>query len=182
MSRDHLRRHVLGHGLPGFRAEQMFAWVYQKRVRDPLEMTNLPLTFRRSLPAICDFALPETASVHSSPDGNTHKFVLRLADGARVESVSMRTPRRLTFCISSQVGCALKCSFCATGLMGLKRNLKSHEIVAQVMAWAISTAGETNASTSCTWAWASRSPAWHVTERPHPPMSVDSASAHAASR
>jgi 23S rRNA (adenine2503-C2)-methyltransferase len=72
--------------------------------------------------------------VHQSPDGNTHKFVIRLADGARVEAVSMRTPRRLTFCISSQVGCALKCSFCATGLMGLKRNLKAHEIVAQVMA------------------------------------------------
>ena len=134
MSRDHLRRHVLGHGLPGFRAEQMFAWVYRKRVRDPIDMTNLPLTFRRSLPAICDFGLPETASVHKSPDGNTHKFVLRLADGARVESVSMRTPKRLTFCISSQVGCALQCSFCATGLMGLKRNLKAHEIVAQVMA------------------------------------------------
>jgi 23S rRNA (adenine2503-C2)-methyltransferase len=60
--------------------------------------------------------------------------VLRLADGARVESVSMRTPKRLTFCVSSQVGCALKCSFCATGLMGLKRNLKADEIVAQVMA------------------------------------------------
>jgi 23S rRNA (adenine2503-C2)-methyltransferase len=86
MSRDHLRRHVLGHGLPGFRAEQMFSWVYQKRVRDPIDMTNLPLSFRHSLPAICDFALPETASVHKSPDGNTHKFVLRLADGARVES------------------------------------------------------------------------------------------------
>jgi 23S rRNA (adenine2503-C2)-methyltransferase len=112
----------------------MFSWVYQKRVRDPLDMTNLPLGIRRSLPAICDFGLPETASVHNSPDGNTHKFVLRLADGARVESVSMRTPKRLTFCISSQVGCALKCSFCATGLMGLKRNLKPHEIVAQVMA------------------------------------------------
>jgi 23S rRNA (adenine2503-C2)-methyltransferase len=78
--------------------------------------------------------LPETASVHKSPDGNTHKFVIRLADGARVESVSMRTPKRLTFCISSQVGCALQCSFCATGLMGLKRNLKAHEIVAQVVA------------------------------------------------
>jgi len=97
-------------------------------------MTNLPLAFRRSLPGICNLALPETASVHRSPDGHTHKFVLRLADGARVESVSMRTPKRLTFCISSQVGCALGCTFCATGLMGLKRNLKAHEIVAQVMA------------------------------------------------
>jgi len=134
MSRDRLRRHVLGLGLPGFRAEQMYSWVYQKHVRDPLEMTNLPLAFRRSLSGVCDFALPETASVLRSPDGDTHKFVLRLADRARVESVSMRTPRRLTFCISSQVGCALKCSFCATGLMGLKRNLRAEEIVAQVVA------------------------------------------------
>jgi len=134
LSRDRLRESLLGHGLPGFRAEQMYSWVYQKHVRDPLGMTNLPLAFRRSLPGICDLALPETASVHKSPDGNTHKFVFRLADGARVESVSMRTPRRLTFCISSQVGCALGCTFCATGLMGLKRNLKADEIVAQVMA------------------------------------------------
>lgn len=134
MSRDRLRRHVLGHGLPAFRAEQMYSWVYQKHVRDPHEMTNLPRSFRDTVSGICDFALPETASVHKSPDGNTHKFVIRLADGARVESVSMRTPKRLTFCISSQVGCALKCSFCATGLMGLKRNLKPHEIVAQVVA------------------------------------------------
>jgi len=134
LSRGALRESLLGHGLPGFRAEQMYSWVYQKHVRDPLGMTNLPLAFRRTLPGICDLALPETASVHASPDGHTHKFVLRLADGARVESVSMRTPRRLTFCISSQVGCALGCTFCATGLMGLKRNLRAHEIVAQVMA------------------------------------------------
>lgn len=134
MSRDRLRSHVLGHGLPAFRAEQLYAWVYRRHVCDPLAMTNLPRAFRESVANICDFDLPETASVHSSPDGNTHKFVVRLADGARVESVSMRTPKRLTFCISSQVGCALKCSFCATGLMGLKRNLKAHEIVAQVVA------------------------------------------------
>src|SRR6185369_8389330 len=134
LSRVALRESLLGHGLPGFRAEQMYSWVYQKHVRDPLGMTNLPLAFRRTLPGICNLALPETASVHASPDGHTHKFVLRLADGARVESVSMRTPRRLTFCISSQVGCALGCTFCATGLMGLKRNLRAHEIMAQVMA------------------------------------------------
>jgi len=134
LSRVALRASLLGHGLPGFRAEQMYSWVYRKHVRDPLGMTNLPLAFRRTLPGICDLALPETASVHASPDGHTHKFVLRLADGARVESVSMRTPKRLTFCISSQVGCALGCTFCATGLMGLKRNLRAHEIVAQVMA------------------------------------------------
>ncbi len=133
MSRDRFRDHVQGLGVPAFRAEQVYSWVYQKHVRDPLGMTNLPIEFREALPGICGLDLPETASVHKSPDGNTHKFVFRLADGARVEAVSMRTPKRLTFCISSQVGCALKCSFCATGLMGLKRNLKAHEIVAQVV-------------------------------------------------
>src|SRR5215472_19165907 len=107
LSRDSLRESLLGHGVPAFRAEQMYTWVYQKHVRDPLGMTDLPLTFRRSLPGICDLGLPETASVHKSPNGHTHKFVFRLADGARVESVSMRTRKRLTFCISSQVGCAL---------------------------------------------------------------------------
>jgi len=134
MSRDRLRGHVEGLGLPAFRAEQLYTWVYQRHVREPERMTNLPAGFRRSLGAVCDLALPETASVHRSPDGATHKFVLRLADGARVEAVSMRTPKRLTFCISSQVGCALKCAFCATGLMGLVRNLACHEIIGQVIA------------------------------------------------
>jgi 23S rRNA (adenine2503-C2)-methyltransferase len=97
-------------------------------------MTDLPVAFRRTLATVLDFAPPEVHSVHASPDGHTHKFVLRLADGSRVESVSMRTPRRLTFCISSQVGCALKCAFCATGLMGLRRNLTASEIIAQVLA------------------------------------------------
>ena len=134
LSRPRLRRHVEGLGVPAFRAEQLYGWVYRRHVREPGRMSDLPAGFRRALPGILDLALPETASVHRSPDGATHKFVLRLADGARVEAVSMRTPRRLTFCISSQVGCALKCSFCATGLMGLVRNLQAHEIVAQVVA------------------------------------------------
>jgi 23S rRNA (adenine2503-C2)-methyltransferase len=120
--------------MPAFRAEQLYSWVYRRHVREPARMSDLPAGFRRALPAICDLGLPETSSVHRSPDGATHKFVLRLADGARVEAVSMRTPKRLTFCISSQVGCALKCAFCATGLMGLVRNLAAHEIVAQVVA------------------------------------------------
>ena len=141
ISRPHLygvRRQALGeilsaHGLPSYRAAQLFTWVYRKHRRDPAEMTDLPQTLRRELDQICDVALPKVASVQSTRDGNTHKFVLALADGARVECVSMRTPRRLTFCLSSQVGCALKCSFCATGLMGLERNLTPQEIVAQVL-------------------------------------------------
>src|SRR5260221_4733747 len=96
-------------------------------------MTDVRAVLRRELPGWFDLALPSLASVHASPDGLTHKFVLALTDGSRVECVSMRTPRRLTLCLSSQVGCALRCSFCATGLMGLKRNLRPEEIVAQVV-------------------------------------------------
>ncbi len=133
-SRPRLADHLRDRGLPGYRADQLYTWVYQKHERDTGQMTDLPRALRTQLGESLDMRLPVSAKVLSSPDGNTHKFVLELADGKRVESVSMRTPRRLTFCISSQVGCALKCAFCATGLMGLMRNLRAEEIVAQVVA------------------------------------------------
>jgi len=132
LSRSRLAERLAGLGVPGFRADQLYSWVYRKHERAAERMSNLPAVLRREIGAVCDLHLPAT-SVHSSSDGNTHKFVLQLADGARVESVSMRTARRLTFCVSSQVGCALMCRFCATGLMGLQRNLLAHEIVAQVV-------------------------------------------------
>jgi 23S rRNA (adenine2503-C2)-methyltransferase len=134
LSRPRLVERLAAHGVPPYRAGQLYQWVYHKRHRSPEAMTNLPAGLRRDLSTICDLALPRTASLLGTRDGDTHKFVLELADGAKVESVSMRTARRLTFCVSSQVGCALKCSFCATGLMGLKRNLRADEIVAQVVA------------------------------------------------
>jgi 23S rRNA (adenine2503-C2)-methyltransferase len=121
-------------GLPRYRADQIFAWVYRKHHRTAEGMANLPSGLRERFADLCEMRLPRVASVHASADRATHKFVLELADGARVECVSMHTERRLTFCISSQVGCALKCSFCATGLMGLARNLRAEEIVAQVIA------------------------------------------------
>jgi 23S rRNA (adenine2503-C2)-methyltransferase len=133
LTRPALAARLAGFGLPAYRADQLFAWVYRKHHRSPAGMSNLPAALREGFGAICDLALPRVASCHGTADGDTHKFVLELADGARVECVSMRTERRLTYCLSSQVGCALKCSFCATGLMGLKRNLRAEEIVAQVM-------------------------------------------------
>jgi 23S rRNA (adenine2503-C2)-methyltransferase len=133
MSRETLAGHLHTLGLPGYRADQLYTWVYRKHQRDAEGMTDLPAALRRDLGSVCDLSLPTTALVQSTRDGNTHKFVIELADGARVECVSMRTLRRLTLCLSSQVGCALKCSFCATGLMGLKRNLRAEEIVAQVV-------------------------------------------------
>jgi 23S rRNA (adenine2503-C2)-methyltransferase len=134
MTRQALAGRLAEHGLPGYRADQLFTWIYRKRSRSPEGMTDLPATFRAGLGEFCDLALPETASVLGTRDGGTHKFVLRLRDGARVESVAMATERRTTLCLSSQVGCALKCAFCATGLMGLERNLEADEIVAQVVA------------------------------------------------
>jgi 23S rRNA (adenine2503-C2)-methyltransferase len=133
LTRRELAARLGDHGLPSYRADQIFSWVYQKHRRSPRDMTNLPASLRDGLGSVCDLELPEVADVRTTKDQLTHKFVLRLADGARVECVSMRTDRRLTFCLSSQVGCALKCSFCATGLMGLKRNLGAEEIVAQVL-------------------------------------------------
>lgn len=134
LTRGLLVDRLAGQGIPPYRADQIFAWVYQKHHRSPAGMTNLPAPLRERLDSLCDLELPEVASVHGTRDGLTHKFVIALADRARVESVSMRTEKRLTFCVSSQVGCALKCSFCATGLMGLQRNLTAGEIVAQVVA------------------------------------------------
>lgn len=134
LSRTQLADHLVKLGLPTFRAQQLFSWVYRKHQRHPGAMTDLPLSFRDRLEELCDLRLPPAAAVLATPDGSTHKFVLELAGGARVECVSMRTQRRLTFCLSSQVGCALGCAFCATGLMGLSRNLGAGEIVAQVVA------------------------------------------------
>ncbi len=121
-------------GLPRYRAEQIYTWVYRKHHRSPERMTNLPAGLRERFSELCELRLPRVISVHGTPDERTHKFVLEVEGGARVECVSMRTERRLTFCISSQVGCALGCTFCATGLMGLIRNLRAEEIVAQVVA------------------------------------------------
>jgi 23S rRNA (adenine2503-C2)-methyltransferase len=134
LSREQLADHLGTYGQPKFRAQQLFSWVYRKHERRPGAMTNLPLSFRERMEDLCDLRLPKAAAVLATPDGATHKFVLEVARGARVECVSMRTERRLTFCLSSQVGCALGCAFCATGLMGLVRNLSPGEIVAQVVA------------------------------------------------
>ena len=134
LNRDDLVALLADRAQPPYRADQILSWVYQRRQRDPGAMSNLPASLRAQLPELMDFRLARNLTVFSTRDGLTRKYVLELDDGARVECVSMETERRLTFCLSSQVGCALKCSFCATGLMGLKRNLSAAEIVAQVLA------------------------------------------------
>lgn len=120
-------------GEPAYRARQIFQWVYKKRAGSFKEMTNLPLGLREHL---ADRLLLQELHVlkrERSQDG-TLKLLLDLADGRRIESVLIPDEDRLTACLSTQVGCALSCAFCLTGLMGLERNLRAWEIVAQVMA------------------------------------------------
>ncbi|HVP14625.1 MAG TPA: 23S rRNA (adenine(2503)-C(2))-methyltransferase RlmN [Terriglobales bacterium] len=133
LSRLRLAARLAEFGLPAYRASQLFTWVYRKHVLGPEAMTNLPPLLRQGLDRVARLRLPTAAHKRIAPDGATTKYVLALEDGRRVECVSMRADRGLTFCLSSQVGCALGCPFCATGLMGLERNLRADEIVAQVL-------------------------------------------------
>jgi 23S rRNA (adenine2503-C2)-methyltransferase len=122
-------------GQPAFRAKQIFDWLYKKGVHSVDQMSNLPKAFRQKLNELHDFSLPEITDKVVSTDG-TIKYRLQLADGLAIEAVNMPDQRKgtsLSMCISSQVGCALGCTFCATGTMGHKRDLTVGEIVAQVV-------------------------------------------------
>ncbi len=142
MSAAELRRLVESWGESGYRARQLGRWLYQEFVFDPSEMRDLPLRLRERLAAETVVFPLEAMTEHAADGGLTHKALLRLSDGSLVECVLMRYPAsdrsraRRTVCISSQVGCAVGCPFCATGLIGLKRNLTTAEIVAQVLYFA----------------------------------------------
>ncbi|MDR4468910.1 MAG: 23S rRNA (adenine(2503)-C(2))-methyltransferase RlmN [Nitrospira sp.] len=117
---------------PDYRATQIMRWLYQRRVRMITEMTDLSLPARSMLSQSTSVGRSPNATVLSSQDG-TRKVLFALDDGMTVESVLIPDDERLTLCVSTQVGCQLDCSFCLTGRMGLKRNLKLHEIIDQVL-------------------------------------------------
>lgn len=118
-------------GLERFRARQIFAWIYKRGVVDIDAMTDLPRDLRATLASTCRIGTPAVTSRERSSDG-TEKFLLKLADGRRIESVFIPDTPAMTFCISTQVGCAMACAFCLTGKMGLVRNLTAGEIAGQV--------------------------------------------------
>ncbi len=125
-------------GLKRFRSDQLFQWMYQKDVVDFHDMTNLSKDLRERLSEVAEVGTIEAVSRQQSSDG-TIKFLFRLPDGHRVEAVMIpdfnedESVRRLTVCVSSQVGCVFGCSFCATGKMGFLRHLHPGEIVDQVV-------------------------------------------------
>jgi 23S rRNA (adenine2503-C2)-methyltransferase len=120
-------------GEPGYRARQLYSWLYQKRARSFAEMTNLAKALRQRLAGEYALAWPALAERQLSYDG-TVKYLFRLEDGASIESVYIPEERRRTICISTQAGCPLRCAFCLTGIAGYKRNLASWEILGQVAA------------------------------------------------
>jgi 23S rRNA (adenine2503-C2)-methyltransferase len=118
-------------GQPRYRGEQLWRWVHGRGVTSLEEMSNIPKAMREQLAEIATIGTLDVDAVQRSIDG-TRKLRLRTRDGAAIESVLIPDGDKMTQCISSQVGCALDCQFCATAKMGLSRNLDPGEIVDQV--------------------------------------------------
>lgn len=117
---------------PAFRYRQVMHWLYNKLVFEPEQMTDLPAAVKDFLIKNFSFALPKIDLVQTADD-ETAKYRLKLEDNAVIEMVLIPYEKKRTLCVSSQVGCARNCEFCATGKMGLKRNLEVHEIVGQIL-------------------------------------------------
>lgn len=115
---------------PRFHARQVFRWIWKRGVTDFAAMTDLSRSLRALLAETFTISAPEVVRRDRSEDG-TQKFVLRLADGRQIESVFIPDTPAQTFCVSTQVGCAMGCAFCLTGKMGLVRHLTAGEIAAQ---------------------------------------------------
>jgi 23S rRNA (adenine2503-C2)-methyltransferase len=131
LERPALEAFLEARGIERFRARQLFQWIYGRGVTDAAAMTNLPRELRQLLGHELVMTAPTLVTRERSVDG-TEKFLLRLSDGRQVESVFIPDTPSMTFCISTQVGCAMACAFCLTGKMGLVRNLSAGEIVGQV--------------------------------------------------
>jgi 23S rRNA (adenine2503-C2)-methyltransferase len=131
--RSALTDHFAARSQPSYRVGQVTKWIYERLAASIDEMTDLSVEERDALSQAFVFAEPEVAEVAVSEDG-TVKHLWRLGDGELVESVLIPTAKRLTLCISSQAGCAMGCTFCATGWGGFDRQLTAGEIVAQYRA------------------------------------------------
>jgi len=121
----------LGH--KAFRGRQVYKWIWEKGVQSFSEMTNLSKDLIHKLETTSQLEITSVHQKQTSETQGTSKFLIRMHDGRFVETVLIPEARRVTVCLSSQVGCALDCDFCATGKMGLKRNLTSGEIADQLL-------------------------------------------------
>lgn len=131
-SLEDLAKILKGWQEPEYHAKQIFSWIYQKGAGSFEEMTNLSLALRKKLKESFAFKHLELTKLLESADG-TNKFLFRLEDGNFIESVMIPAEGRFTACLSTQVGCKYSCRFCASGLLGFKRNLEVWEILAQAL-------------------------------------------------
>ncbi len=131
LTRAGAERLVEGWGYKAFHGRNVFKWIHKHGVTDFDAMTDLSKPLRRRLAASCVIARPEVVAEQPAPDG-TVKWLTQLPGGQRIESVLIPDAGRRTLCVSSQIGCALECVFCATGRQGFNRNLRVAEIVGQV--------------------------------------------------
>ncbi|WP_334021164.1 bifunctional tRNA (adenosine(37)-C2)-methyltransferase TrmG/ribosomal RNA large subunit methyltransferase RlmN [Alteromonas sp. S015] len=136
LNREGLRNFFKEMGEKPFRADQVMKWIYQHGISDFEEMSNLNKNLRAMLIENCEIKAPEIAYFQEASDG-TIKFALTLEGGQEVESVWIPETDRATLCVSSQVGCALECTFCSTAQQGFNRNLSVSEIIGQV--WRVAT-------------------------------------------
>lgn len=130
-SLEELTAWVQEQGQPAYRGQQLYQWLYHKGARSLKDISVFPKTWREK---IADYPIGRSTLHYSSiaPD-KTRKYLLRLEDGLIIETVGIPTAKRLTVCVSSQVGCPMNCDFCATGKGGFTRNLQAYEIVDQVL-------------------------------------------------
>lgn len=132
LERAELERAMLDRGLPAFRGRQIYRAIYARGLDSFERMTDVPKELREELGRELEIQRPKLAARHLSRDGTT-KHLVELADGRNVECVYIPEPNRHTFCLSTQVGCPLKCSFCFSGTIRFERNLTAGEILAQLL-------------------------------------------------
>ena len=135
-------------GAPRFHARQLFQWLYRRGVGDFGEMTDLSRELRALMAVRFRVETPEVVGKETSIDATT-KFLLRLADGHQIESVFIPDTPAMTFCVSTQVGCAMACAFCLTGKMGIVRNLTAGKSSVRSACSRARSACSTRRSTSC---------------------------------
>lgn len=133
MTPDRLKEYFLSIGEQRFRGEQVFNWIHNHLVTNFEEMRNLSKEFRVKLAGLCHLDVLQLITSQASSKTQTIKYLFKTNDGKNIESVLIPDRTRNTLCISTQVGCPLDCKFCATGLMGYKRNLTTSEIVEQYL-------------------------------------------------
>jgi len=132
-NKEEIERIMLKNEEKKFRAKQIVEWIYDKKAKDFSAMTNLSYLLREFLKNNFYYQFLEVIKENSSKESKTKKYLFKLPDGNTIESVLLFYDDRTTACISSQVGCALKCKFCATGKGGFIRNLTTGEIINQIL-------------------------------------------------